>query len=211
MAEHKDKYANFAELRANEQSRDFRVVTKQRNSRTAIIAPHGGRIEPGTSETATAIAGQDLSLALFEGLKAEKNFEDLHITSTRFDEPQCMEVVARSDFVLAIHGKKRQQNAVDEEIVYIGGLDLDLRELITRELELADFVVQIPGPGLQGIEPGNICNRGRRGRGVQFELTRGLRRSFFEPLYRARQQRPPPSLQRFVEAVRRGLRRGGAL
>jgi phage replication-related protein YjqB (UPF0714/DUF867 family) len=52
----------------------------------AVIAPHGGGIEPGTSELATAIAGDDFSLYLFEGLKSAGNGE-LHITSTNFDEP----------------------------------------------------------------------------------------------------------------------------
>jgi phage replication-related protein YjqB (UPF0714/DUF867 family) len=54
-------------------------------SDVCIIAPHGGKIEKWTSEIATALAGDDYNLYLFEGLKRAKN-RDLHITSSRFDE-----------------------------------------------------------------------------------------------------------------------------
>jgi phage replication-related protein YjqB (UPF0714/DUF867 family) len=54
----------------------------------AIIAPHGGKIEPGTSEIAAAIAGDDYSLYRFQGLR-DRPREELHITSAKFDEPTC--------------------------------------------------------------------------------------------------------------------------
>ncbi|WP_261338761.1 poly-gamma-glutamate hydrolase family protein [Rhizobium leguminosarum] len=45
---------------------DFRIgVTR---IPVAIVAPHRGHIEPHTSEIAAAIAGEDFSLYLFEGL-----------------------------------------------------------------------------------------------------------------------------------------------
>ena len=39
--------------------RDFRVRVRRSKSDTVIIAPHGGGIEPGTSEIAEAIAASD--------------------------------------------------------------------------------------------------------------------------------------------------------
>jgi phage replication-related protein YjqB (UPF0714/DUF867 family) len=39
----------------------------------AILAPHGGGIEPGTSELAEAVAGEGLSFYAFEGLKRSGN------------------------------------------------------------------------------------------------------------------------------------------
>ena len=82
-----DTYNSFANLAKHaEEGRDFKVRTQERLGTTVIIAPHGGGIEPGTSEIAEAIAGNDLSLYLFEGIRDENNRE-LHITSTRFDEP----------------------------------------------------------------------------------------------------------------------------
>jgi phage replication-related protein YjqB (UPF0714/DUF867 family) len=55
-----DKYANFGEIAKAEKR--FLVRSKLRNtSSTVVVAPHGGKIEPGTSEIAEAIAGQNLS------------------------------------------------------------------------------------------------------------------------------------------------------
>jgi poly-gamma-glutamate hydrolase-like protein len=70
------------------------VADKYRNF-AALVAPHGGGIEPGTSELADAIAASDLSFYTFEGLKPSGN-TDLHITSTRFDEPMCLTLLASS-------------------------------------------------------------------------------------------------------------------
>jgi phage replication-related protein YjqB (UPF0714/DUF867 family) len=42
------------------------------------VAPHGGAIEPGTSEVAKQVADNDLSLFIFEGIKPKGN-KRLHI------------------------------------------------------------------------------------------------------------------------------------
>ena len=48
---------------------NFRVqINFIKEANIVIIAPHGGGIEPGTSELAIAIAGEELSFAVFEGL-----------------------------------------------------------------------------------------------------------------------------------------------
>ena len=65
-----DKYHNFNQLLSSEKKNiDFRRRVKQRNSGWLIIAPHGGGIEPGTSELAAAIARFNYSLYTFEGIK----------------------------------------------------------------------------------------------------------------------------------------------
>ena len=52
-----DKYSSFAEMLKHEtEGRDFTVSQEIRGSSVAIVAPHGGGIEPGTSELAAAIA-----------------------------------------------------------------------------------------------------------------------------------------------------------
>ena len=54
-----DKYRSYAELHENEdEGIDFRVCMNDRAASAAVIAPHGGKIEPGTSEITTAIAGE---------------------------------------------------------------------------------------------------------------------------------------------------------
>jgi len=52
-----DKYANFAALSAvYQEGVDYRIVIERRRSPVLIAAPHGGFIEPATSQIAAAIA-----------------------------------------------------------------------------------------------------------------------------------------------------------
>ena len=84
-----DKYPDFATLARNERAGvDFGILVRRARPAFAIVSPHGGGIEPGTSEIADGIAVLDFSYYAFEGLKSQGN-SDLHITSTRFDEPMC--------------------------------------------------------------------------------------------------------------------------
>ena len=197
-----DKYKNFHELQAWEQEDDdFRIVTRVRNdSRTVILAPHGGAIEPGTSELAQAVAAQDMNLAIFEGIKSRGN-SDLHITSTNFDEPRCVRLVAQSDFVLTLHGERSA-----DRVVYIGGADTVLGSRVAAALTAAGYDVrQHQSLNLQGRSPQNICNRGRRNMGVQLELTRGLRAAFFSSLTAEGRQSETSDFHDFAATLRRGL------
>lgn len=66
-----NSYTDFIELQQNEQEDiDYRIIVHHRNPDIAILAIHGGNIEPGTSKIAAAL-GQRLraSTYLFEGLK----------------------------------------------------------------------------------------------------------------------------------------------
>ena len=203
-----DRYSNFEELQAEQtEGRDFRVqVAMREDSAVAVIAPHGGAIELGTSELAVAIAGEELSFANFEGVMAAKN-RDLHLTSTNFDEPRCTDVVTRSYAAVAIHGENSQQ-----ETVFSGGRDATLSFHIRKALEEAGFTVrEHENPNLQGKSKTNICNRGTSGAGVQLELSRGLRSTLFESLNAAGRARQTRVFHRFVDAVRQGISRAGLL
>ncbi|MGQ0656580.1 MAG: poly-gamma-glutamate hydrolase family protein [Chromatiales bacterium] len=169
-----DTYRNYEELsRGEREGHDFRVTIREvPDSPIAIVAPHGGGIERGTSQIASAIAGQRFNLYLFEGLKPRKNFDILHITSRRFDEPRCMALVARAETVITVHGCV----GLDER-VYIGGLDHALKARIASALVAHGVDGRLDGHPFPAHDPGNICNRGRRGRGVQLEFTVGLRRT----------------------------------
>lgn len=169
-----DTYSSFAQLaRAETVGLDFRIVSVlARRSTAAIIAPHGGRIEPRTSAVAEAIAGENYHQYRFEGLKPTGQNRPLHITSTNFDEPTCLDVLHQSDHVVAIHGCDAHGVAV-----YLGGLDLALKDAIAESVVQKGLKV-VPEPHrYPGSSPRNICNRGRRGQGVQLELTMLLRRS----------------------------------
>lgn len=201
-------YANFKELNnAEEEGRSFRVFIRElQECNTAIIAPHGGGIEPGTSEISAAIADKDLSLALFEGTKNKRNGE-LHITSTNFDEPRCLALIQSAQNVVAIHGEASQEN-----VVYLGGADIELGVFIRSALESYEFQVSEHNNSmLHGKAGNNICNRGYSGKGVQLELARGLRETLFDSLTAEGRKKPTEKLNVFVNAVREGLRNAGKL
>jgi phage replication-related protein YjqB (UPF0714/DUF867 family) len=166
-----DKYAGYAELALSEVSgRDYRVVAVERpESPVVVVAPHGGGIEIGTSELARRIAGDEHSLFSFEGLKGYGENRALHITSHRFDHPECVALVSRCQVALGIHGCRGESG------IYIGGLDVELKELLDRRLASAGFRTVTEGHSYLGVNPMNICNRGARGRGAQLEFTRDLR------------------------------------
>jgi phage replication-related protein YjqB (UPF0714/DUF867 family) len=153
------------------------VINRER-SRVAVIAPHGGRIEGRTSEIARLIAGDDHHLYLFEGLRTTgDNFDRLHLASHRFDEPRALDLISRCDTVVAVHGY-----AADGPDVLLGGLNERLKRETARALVKFGFSCQADGHRFPGIDPRNICNRGRSGEGVQLELSEKLRKSADWPL-----------------------------
>ena len=164
-----DKYKNFRALERRES--EFRIEVVDRGSDVTIIAPHGGRIEPQTAEIAALIANAHYNLFCFHGLKENDNY-DLHITSHRFDHPQALELVSRSRHVVAVHGCTDIQ-----PVAYLGGLDTALLELIIAELVKLGVTYECNPARFGGTHHHNICNRGRFNRGVQLELSRGIRDS----------------------------------
>jgi phage replication-related protein YjqB (UPF0714/DUF867 family) len=165
-----DKYTSFAELRGSEPKASFAIDVEARpESHVIVIAPHGGKIEVLTSEIAWRIAGSDFSYYSFTGARPDHN-RDLHITSHRFDEPRAVALVAKHQWVVAIHGCRG-----DMPRVLLGGLDLELVEDVSARLTCRDIDAQTVGHPFEGKELGNICNRGATGRGLQIELTMPFR------------------------------------
>ena len=155
------KYASFADLALHEaQGEDFAVRQIERpGSGVIVIAPHGGTIEVGTSEIADLIAGVEHSLFCFEGLKPDGRNRELHITSHRFDHPDCLAMAARHERVVSVHG------CMGMSQIFLGGLDTELTEVLGVRLATAGFEVVRDGHRYPGQHPFNICNRGARGRG----------------------------------------------
>ena len=192
-----DKYNNFQELSSAERMGvDFQIRTQHRLAAVAIIAPHGGKIERGTSEIAAAIAEDAYSFYCFEGIKHRRN-RDLHITSTRFDEPKCLALISVCDVVVAAHGCRGNDQAI-----YLGGRDKDLRGAIRDNLEGAGFTTALhTNADLHGVSLANICNRGRRRQGVQLEISEGLRSVLLE----ASQTEGAGTLFSLASAIRRAI------
>ena len=165
-------YRCYTELvQGQAEGTDFTVcVMRRTRSSVAILAPHGGGIEAGTSEIARAIAGEELNLYLFEGIRPSGNYAALHLRSHRFDEPRCLELLSCCDHVVAIHGCRG-----DRRQVLLGGLDEELKGLIAGAIAGAGIDARLTGHPFPAVDPMNICNRGRRSAGVQIELTTALR------------------------------------
>ena len=192
------KFSNFEELnRYCREGIDFQKRKNNLSSSVLILAPHGGGIEPGTSELAIAIAGNDLPFYLFEGIRKSAN-QDLHIPSTRFNDPDCLELLRQCQTALVIHGCKGR-----ESVVLVGGSEIGLRQRMLEALSSNGFFAQIGTNRYAGIWQKNICNRTLSGKGVQIEITTGLRRKFFERLQN-RQGREIVSdrFRKFVSIIR---------
>ena len=184
---------SFKELADREvEGQDYRIRVELRDAPVLIMAPHGGKIEPATSEIAEAIAGMDYSFYTFEGLKADGN-SVLHIESHLFDEFCALQAVEKADIVVTVHGQIDQR----DEFVMVGGLNDGLRSEIEPQLEAAGFKTRPPIEGLMGTDRMNICNRGKLKQGVQLEISRKVRDVL-------RANRDP--LQTFGNAVRKGIR-----
>jgi phage replication-related protein YjqB (UPF0714/DUF867 family) len=160
-----DTYKSYSQLAKHmTKDVDYSILAMQRHSPVTVVAPHGGGIEPGTSEVAKALAGRTISLYIFEGLKGKGN-RRLHITSTRFDEPQCLDLIHRTGIVITIHACDNRGSTV-----YIGGRHKELKEDILDALKEAGFKGIDDSTHHGGINPYNLCNRGRTRSGVQIEF-----------------------------------------
>jgi len=172
-----DSLTGFADLCARHpEGRDFVVEVLARPSTAAVVAIHGDPIERGVSRIARQVAGSEHTLYLLEGRLPALNYEHLHLASSRFDDPRCLELIAGCDRVVTLHGC----NGLDENVL-LGGLDEVLKARIAAALAARGVPCQTDGHRFPGRQPSNICNRGATGMGVQVELTDPVREGRLEP------------------------------
>ncbi len=191
-------YQNFSALKQSEHlDRDYQIKYRHGDSGFAVIAPHGGRIEHGTSQVADAIAGDEHSFYAFEGLKDLSH--DLHISSNRFDEPTALTIARRADIVITIHGCLGH-----ESYIYLGGCHDELKESLRYRLSNDGFPAEFdPHPKRQGMRKTNICNHGKSGLGVQIEMTQAFRMSLFKsPSYSETFWKANDQFYEFTELIR---------
>ncbi|WP_394218965.1 poly-gamma-glutamate hydrolase family protein [Halobacillus trueperi] len=172
-----DRFCSFEELKnVYEEGEDWVIATRtEGNQKWLISAIHGGGIEETTSSLAEAIAGEDYPYYAFKGRLASDNFRNLHITSTNFDEPQALEMVAKTDHHISIHGA-----GGEEPKTLIGGRDQELMKIVKRHLEEKGFAVEEAPEHLDGDHPDNYVNKTKTKKGVQLEITRGQRKAFYK-------------------------------
>jgi phage replication-related protein YjqB (UPF0714/DUF867 family) len=173
-----DTYANFEALKAVEKyETDYSIIFADRPSNVLFMTPHGGGIETGCTELAMASAGENHAFYCFEGRKASGNTV-LHITSTNFNEPNFLRMVPKYDYVVSYHGYGDTVNSH----TLIGGLDLELKQRAYTALTLAGFSCEIlpEADPISGMDPMNATNGGRRGAGLQLEMSTLQRQSLFD-------------------------------
>ena len=170
-------YANYAALAAVEvEGVDYlRTVSTVPGATYSSIAIHGGGIEAGSGEMAQYVAGTTMSYYEFDGIKSTGN-SALHITSTLFDEPLGLALVAAAPRCLSFHGFT---GTVGVPETAVGGGDAVRARMVAAALETAGFTVITAPSEIDGADPDNICNRSGSGGGVQLEMSLALRQSFF--------------------------------
>jgi len=165
-------YSSFSDLMADkEEGVHYRIRLVNRHSAVVVMAPHGGKIEPYTTDLAELVAGQDLSFYSFLGCQPARNLHELHVESHLYDEPQALALVSAAQTVLAFHG----EGTSDAQFLMVGGLHQELRDSVLAVASDCGIEQRDASSGLQGRDPNNICNRGRLRAGVQIEASRGLR------------------------------------
>lgn len=199
-----DLYASYTDLAAHQvEGVDYlRRCVPVTGSTWSSVAIHGGGIEPGSGEAARAVGAGLMTHYEFAAVKSTGN-SALHVTSTRFDEPICQDVITSSRRCLSFHGCTGTTGVPETAL---GGLDTETAGRIGAALRRAGFHVVDAAQAINGSNPANIANRTTIGAGVQLELSTSLRASFFPngDLTRAMRDtgRRTATFDRYVAAVR---------
>lgn len=205
MAYPKDFYPNLSALKRDlVKNKHYRTKVVDKGTDITVIAPHGGFIEPGSSYIARAVAGSQLNLYDFQGLRRRKA-QELHVTSTRFRDRRLNDLLLHTRVALSIHS----MGEVGPGEIWIGGLNLELKQRVCHELSRAGFVVNGDSPRYRGVHPANIVNLASE-RGVQIELSGNVIATMFAmegpPFGRRVTQLPTTErFDGFVGAVRTAL------
>ncbi len=197
-----------------ESGRDFAVGTGNIDNieRCLLVSPHGGSIEPGTTDVMLAVAnlGQWAHYN-FQGQLPRRNWRELHIPSTHFDEPRLLGLLPQARFVLSFHGESDDERRT----ICVGGLYHHGRETFIACLaeDLAHLRVtvsdalQMQNEGIAGRSRQNITNRGTLEAGVQVEFSQGTRHLLFRNLNQSSRRRATRNLRVVVQSIDRALAR----
>lgn len=165
------KISSYKELMATKiEGKDFEVKTRYVNGKALVMAIHGGKLEPGTTELADAIASKKFSFYSFTALVDD--YLGLHLTSTDFDEPRLSELTQVAEKCLSLHGLKD-----DERDFCVGGANAQKRKAYAALLA-QKFPkwrsCELCCPPNSGTSNQNVVNRCKLP-GVQIEMGRSLR------------------------------------
>jgi phage replication-related protein YjqB (UPF0714/DUF867 family) len=186
--------------------RDLRIAFGDGNiARCLLVAPHGGGIEPGTSEILRAVVELGgWAWYEFAGFLRRGNKEALRIASSRFDEPSLLGLLPQTDFVVTFHGG----GEAGDQLVNVGGSweagRTSLAKMINAAAETHGIHAVVAA--LHGSKPADITNRGKWAQGIRLEFSRGARNLLFPPdCSREARGRRSPRLDALAQAIHSGL------
>lgn len=167
-------YRDFSNLVLNtEKGVDYDLTVVEGGGEITIAAIHGGGIEPLTGELATAIAGDEHNLYIFQGLRPQGN-DALRIPISRYDEMRLRALLQRSQTALSLEGVDGEEKAV-----LLGGQNRRLRAILQEVLEGAGWKTGNLSQVVAAHDPSLFFNRPPQG-GVQLELSHALRATMVE-------------------------------
>lgn len=201
----KVKYSSYTELSREEKPNiDFKAAYRSGVKTFLITAPHGGNIEPGSTEIADAIASDRFGFYAFNGLKRDSSV--LYLPSTSFDEPELLRVTKNYGTTISVH-------IIDssDRLVYIGGRFRQLSSAISQALTDKGYPVKPLPEASAAYNMSNFINKTAVG-GVQIEITTALASEMFRGPITSDRIRQDPSRRtaeftKFTATVRLALQR----
>lgn len=139
------------------------------------------------------IKGTSIPDCYKEEKQRKKNFRILHITSTSFDDPKAISLVKKHPMSVSIHGYSKERDTkpgYQRGTICVGGGNEPqvekFREYINKSgLALPYPLIPVNARGqdneedvcnkLQGTDPKNIVNKNGNRKGLQLELSSGMR------------------------------------
>lgn len=169
-----DRFKSFQELSAvYKEGVDYDIVLETSKEPYAIIAPHGGNIEFMSAELSRAIH-KYLPWNLYLFIGRAKKADDLHLTSSRYDEPRALAMTKAMHRCLSIHGFREKAGPADQ--ICVGGANAVYAKKMADALRasLPKVEVMYPCKIFPGTHKTNIVNMCKE-QGVQLEISRQLR------------------------------------
>ena len=194
-------YRDLAQLVLHtRQGIDYRVDVVNRGGVAAIVAAHGGCIEPLTSELATALAGDEYSLFDFHGLVEGPR---LRVPIVSFSELRLTSLLQGGKTAVSVDGIRG-----NEPVAHVGGANQRLASLARASLMAADIQAKNAIAPKLVESPSRFFNQPSEG-GIHIELTEALRLSMTQAPWAELGWSDPqswtPVFHAFVQAVRQAL------
>lgn len=160
----RDTFKSLASLKQSlTEGHDYSISVVDRDSPVTVVSPHGGKIEPGTSELARALAKQGFNLFDFQAL-SNTAARMGHVTSTNFRDRRLTSLLNKSTVCVSFHRMRDRH-----QIIYLGGANRRLKEIAARALKEAGFRCTTDPPRLKGLDPENFVNLAQD-KGLQVEI-----------------------------------------